>query len=91
MSENGNIHPNPSVWYKHRRRLAYIAVVWAILKFIGLVWLSMASPEAVQAMSTAIGWSYGLCSTIIISYFTNTGISEYKQSGTGISIKGDEK
>lgn len=65
-------HPNPGRWWKHRRRGYYTGKWWAILQTFGWIALGAHDPKALEAMGVVIGWSYGICATLIVSYFGNT-------------------
>src|SRR5690554_4109277 len=71
-------HPNPSVWWKHRRRMAYVSVIWSILQTIMWIGIELIAPGTVSSLSAVIGWSYGSVSTIILGYFGNTAVDTYR-------------
>lgn len=74
-------HPDPDRWWKHRRR-GYYAGMWAgalqtpIWIIIGLV-----DAKAIASMTAVIGWSYGICATLILAYFGNTTVETITTRG----------
>ncbi|MFL1404202.1 hypothetical protein ACJO2E_02510 [Marinobacter sp. M1N3S26] len=64
-------HPNPSRWWKHRRRGYYAGMWWAAIQTPLWVLLELLRPETVPVMGVVIGWSYGISATLIVSYFGN--------------------
>lgn len=77
MSNETIKHPDPNIYWKHRRRLCYIAFIWSIIMTIMLGGLAFINPEAVSAMGAVIGWAYGLCTAIVMGYYGNSAIEEY--------------
>lgn len=65
-------HPNPSIWWKHRRRMAYISLAWIIIQTPIWALVAIFSPGAVLALSPVIGWSYGAPMAVLLGYFGNT-------------------
>lgn len=70
-------HPNPSVWWKHRRRLCYGSFVWVILQTFLWAAVEVMVPGTIAGMSVVIGWSYGVPATAIIGYYGNTAVEEF--------------
>jgi len=69
-------HPNPNIWWKNRRRMAYIAIVWVILQTFLWAILAAFIPAAIGSLGVVIGWSYGVPATIIVGYYSNTAVEE---------------
>lgn len=75
-----NNHPNPNQWWKHRRRGYYISLIWAIVQTFLWALLEYFMPGSVQSLSSVVGWSYGLASTVILGYYGNTAIQTYLEN-----------
>lgn len=73
-------HPDPNTYWKHRRRLCYIAFFVAIIQTVLLVFLAMHNPDAIVALGSVIGWSYGLYTAIVLAYYGNTAVEEYAKN-----------
>ena len=73
-------HPNPSLWWKHRRRGYYIAIAWTIVQTILWALLEMWKPGSTSSLTAVVGWSYGTSTIIITGYYSNTAIETYLQN-----------
>lgn len=69
--------PSFNVWWKHRRRMAYLSVAWMIFQTIMFCGLELVAPGTVTNLGPIIGWSYGAPSTIILGYFVNTTVEDF--------------
>lgn len=69
-------HPNPNIWWKHRRRLAYMAFLWLVLQTFLFGAIAVFSPAAMAALGAVVGWSYGTTTIVLVGYFGNTAIEE---------------
>lgn len=72
-------HPNPSRWWKHRRRLAYMAFGWLVSQTFLFGSIAVYSPAAVASLGAVIGWSYGTTTIVLIGYYSNTAIEEVRR------------
>lgn len=67
-------HPDPSRYWKHRRRLAYTAMA-ALLVMLGVsLFGTVRAPELVQGLA----WVFGM---IVIGYYGNNAIEAFSQRG----------
>ncbi len=64
--------PNLNLWWKHRRKMAYISLAWIILQTPLWGVLAFFSPTAVASLGAVIGWSYGGPMAVLLGYFGNT-------------------
>lgn len=70
-------HPDPKVYWKHRRKGYYIGLVWAILQTFLWIGIELNTPDTIQNMGVVIGWSYGLSVSLIVAYYSNTAVEEF--------------
>ena len=56
-----------------------MAFYWSIAQTILLAAVALVDPNALIAMGAVVGWSYGLCATIVMGYYGNTAIEEHKR------------
>lgn len=67
-------HPDPERYWRHRRRLAYTAML-ALLVTLGVALFgTVRSPELVQGL----GWAFA---TIVIGYYGNNAIEAFSKRG----------
>lgn len=57
-----------------------MAFFWSIIQTVGLAVVAIIDPSAVLALGAVVGWSYGLCMTIIMGYYGNGAIEEYAKN-----------
>ena len=75
-----NNHPNPIDYWKNRRRMAWIALVFGILQTALFTVLAYYNQSALAALGAVIGWSYGFCTFVIASYYGNAGVDDYMRN-----------
>ena len=81
-NNHNNIHPNPSVFWKHRRRLAYVSFICSVIQTFLLGVLAYLKPESIEVMGAVIAWSYSFYGIVVTGYLTNTAIGEYVKRKT---------
>lgn len=69
---NATTNPNPNLWWKHRRRMAYTSLIWIIAQTFLWATLSFFSPVAMGALGAVVAWSYGAPMAVLLGYFGNT-------------------
>ena len=74
-------HPNPGRWWTHRRAGYYTGIIWAVIQTILWSALELFRPDTLEAMGVVIGWSYGVCATLILGYYGNTAVEEHAKKG----------
>ncbi|MBG24047.1 MAG: hypothetical protein CMF22_11395 [Idiomarinaceae bacterium] len=78
-------HPNATIWWTHRRRMAYAAGVWIILQTILFCALGIFWPSLIDTIGVVIGWSYGASVGVIMAYFGNTIATDVVSTKRGLN------
>lgn len=65
-------HPDPARYWKHRRRLAYVAMACLVLTLLVALFGSVRAPELVEGLA----WVFGV---IVIGYYGNNAIEAFSQ------------
>lgn len=68
-------HPNPFIWWTHRRRLAYINQFMLMMMFAAMV-LDRIPKENLELAAT-LCWVFGFN---VIAYYGGNAIQEYAQA-----------
>jgi hypothetical protein len=77
---------NSDIRFKNRRRMAWISF-WFMLGVGG--WMLIygitqdAAAERVEKLSFLLGSIFGMCTTIIVSYFTSTTLTQLNDNKSG--------
>lgn len=75
-----NKHPNPEVWWKHRRAGYYTGIRWGIIQTFLWGVLAVYDKDLLTVMSVVIAGSYGLSMTLVVAYYGNTAVEEWMRS-----------
>lgn len=78
MDNQTTKHPNSSIWWRHRRKMAYMSLAWTLVQTFLWAALEFINPGFIQSSATVVGWSYGTASTVILGYFGNTAVDTYR-------------
>jgi len=73
-------HPDPNIYWFWRRTMALLALGFSFLQTVSLIVLASYGKAPIDVLSPVIGWSYGMCTFVIGSYFGNTAIKDYIDS-----------
>lgn len=73
-------HPNPEIWWRHRRRGYYFGIIWTIVSTFIWIGLELFRPNVLDSLGVVIGWSYGFSTTLIIAYYGNTAVEEFSKN-----------
>lgn len=65
-------HPDPSRYWRHRRRLAYTAMACLIVTLAVALFGTVRSPELVEGLA----WAFA---TIVIGYYGNNAIEAFSR------------
>lgn len=74
-------HPDPARWWRHRRKGYYTGIWWGIIQTPAWMILGFFEHEAVMSMGAVVGWSYGICVSLILAYYGNTAIETWATRG----------
>ena len=61
-------HPNPTDYWRHRRRLAYASLTLATAETCALIVIARENTAALDALGAVIAWSYGVWGSTIAAY-----------------------
>lgn len=67
-------HPDPSRYWKHRRRLAYTAMAALLVTLAVALFGTVRAPELVEGLA----WVFGI---IVIGYYGNNAIEAFSKRG----------
>ncbi len=67
-------HPDPSRYWKHRRRLAYTAMCALLVTLAVALFGTVRAPELVEGLA----WVFGI---IVIGYYGNNAIEAFSKRG----------
>lgn len=77
-------HENPEVYWVQRRRGYYVGMWWAFLQTAVWAAVEIYRPGLIGASGPVIAWAYGISGTLIVAYYSNTAIEEYRSRGLGV-------
>lgn len=72
-----NAHPDSMIWWTHRRRHAYVALVWIILQTPMWVAVAILYPTAFALLYSVIGFSYMIPTGIVTYYYGGSSLQDY--------------
>lgn len=75
-----NAHPNAKDHWRNRRWMAWTALIFGIVQTILFSVIAYHNQSALGALGAVIGWSYGLCTFVLGSYYGNAGVEDYMRN-----------
>lgn len=72
-----NNHPDPNTHWKHRRRHAYIALIWIILQTFLWIGIAVWFPTIFPSLGIIISFSYTISTGILSAYYAGSSLQDY--------------
>ena len=78
MIDNDVVPPNPSpaTYWKNRRMMAWICLVWIILQTFLWGALAIFMPTTMPTLGAVVGWSYACPMAILGAYYGTSSLDD---------------